>query len=68
MYTKNKTLSKDINIDSLAKCFNGISCSAVETLLNESQMEAQIAGRKEIVLEDIIKAGKKTNIIKINRI
>ncbi len=68
MYTKNKTLSKDINIDSLAKCFNGISCSAVETLLNESQMEAQIAGRKEIILEDTVKAGKKTNIIKINRI
>ena len=68
MYTKGKKLADSINIDSLAKCFNGLSCSAVETLLNESAMEAQIAGREEIVLEDIIKAGRKTNIIKINRI
>jgi len=68
MYTKGKKLASSINIDSLAKCFNGLSCSAVETLLNESAMEAQIAGREEIVLEDIIKAGRKTNIIKINKI
>ncbi|MBR3280548.1 MAG: AAA family ATPase [Clostridia bacterium] len=68
MYTKGKKLASNINIDSLAKCFNGLSCSAVETLLNESAMEAQIAGREEIVLEDVIKAGRKTNIIKINRI
>ena len=68
MYSQGKTLSSSINLDSLAKCFSGLSCSAIETLLNESAMEAQIDGRDEITLEDIIKAGRKTNIIKINKI
>lgn len=68
MYTRNKKLSSSINLQSLAKCFNGLSCSAIETMLNESAMEAQIEGREEIVIDDIIKAGKKTNIIKINRV
>ena len=68
MYTKNKKLSSQINVNSLAKCFNGLSCSAVETILNEAAIEAQIEKRDEITLEDIIKAGKKTNIIKITKI
>ncbi len=68
MYSKGKKISSSINIDSLAKCFNGLSCSAVETLMNEAAVEANINGRDEIVLEDIVKAGRKTNIIKINKV
>ena len=68
MYTKNKKISDKINIDSLAKCFHGISCSAVETMCNEAAFEANRHGRDEIELEDFIVAGKKTNIIKINKI
>ena len=68
MYTKNKKISDKINIDSLAKCFHGISCSAVETMCNEAAFEANRHGRDEIELEDFITAGKKTNIIKINKI
>ena len=68
MYSNNKVLSDKINIDSLAKCFNGLSCSAVETLMNEAAMQAMINNRNEIVLEDIIEAGRKTNIIKINKV
>ena len=68
MYTKNKKLSNDINIESLAKCFNGISCSAVETLCNEAAMEAQNHDRDEINIQDFVDAGRKTNIIKINRV
>ncbi len=68
MYSNNKEISSSINMDALAKCFNGISCSAVETLMNEAAMEAENHNRKEIVLEDFINAGRKTNIIKINKI
>ena len=68
MYTKNKKLSPKINIESLAKCFNGISCSAVETLCNEAAFEASRQGREIIELEDFIVAGRKTNIIKINKV
>ncbi len=68
MYTPKVKLSNSINLDSLIKCLSGISCSAVETLLNEATMEAISHNRNEIVIEDIIKAGKKTNIININKI
>ena len=68
MYSNNKKLSASINVEALAKCFNGISCSAVETLMNEAAMEAENNNRKEIILEDFINAGRKTNIIKINKV
>ncbi len=68
MYTKNKKLSKELSIDSLSKCFVGISCSAIETLCNEAAMEAENNDRSEIILQDFINAGRKTNIIKINKV
>lgn len=68
MYSKGKKISKDINIDSLAKCFSGLSCSAIETLMNESAVEAILNGRDEIQIEDIVNAGNKTNIIRIKKV
>ena len=68
MYTSNKKLSEKINVESLARCFQGISCSAVETMCNEAALEAHRNGREVIELEDFITAGRKTNIIKINKI
>jgi len=68
MYSNNKKISSEINLEALAKCFQGISCSAVETIMNEAAMEAENHERSEIILQDIIDAGRKTNIIKINKI
>ncbi len=68
MYTPTVKLSKSINLDSLVNCLYGISCSSVETLLNEATIEALSCGREEIIIDDIIKAGQKTNIIKINKL
>ena len=68
MYTKTKKLSKDVNVDVLVKCFNGLSCSAIETLLNEATIEAISNGNEYITIHDIGAAGFKTNIIKINKI
>ena len=68
MYTKNKKLSDKLKIEELAKCFKGISCSAVETMCNEAAFEANRNGRSEIELDDFIVAGRKTNIMKINKV
>ena len=68
MYTRSKKLSNDINIDVLVKCFNGLSCSAIETLLNEATVEAISNGNEYITIHDIGSAGYKTNTIKINKI
>ena len=36
IYTKGKILSPDLNENVLANCFDGLSCSAIEALLNEA--------------------------------
>jgi cell division protease FtsH len=68
MYTPKIKLSQTINKESLIKCLSGISCSAIETLLNEATLEAVSKNKDEISIEDIIIAGKKTNIININKL
>lgn len=61
LYTKNKKLSEEINKDRLAAAFENLSCSAIETILNEASMLA-ILNKKEIIsLDDIILATQKTN-------
>ena len=67
MYTKDKKLSKSVNIEGLAMCFKGVSCSGIETILNEANICASINNKEEIDLDDIIEAGKKTGIINIKR-
>lgn len=61
LYTKTKKLSEEINKDRLAAAFENLSCSAIETILNEASMLA-ILNKKEIIsLEDIVLAAQKTN-------
>ncbi len=36
LYTKGKILSPELNENNLASCFDGLSCSAIEALLNEA--------------------------------
>lgn len=36
LYTKGKALSPELNESALASCFDGLSCSAIEALLNEA--------------------------------
>jgi len=64
LYTRKNRLSDDIQIEDLAKSFNGLSCSAIETILNEAAIVMMSEGKSEIDLSSIIKACKKTGILK----
>lgn len=61
LYTKNKKLSEDINKERLAAAFENLSCSAIETILNEASMLAMLNKKEIISLEDIVLAAQKTN-------
>ena len=61
LYTKNKKLSEEINVEKLAKAFENLSCSAIETILNEASMLAIIENKEKITLDNIKNAGRKTN-------
>ena len=61
LYTKNKELADNVNKDKLAGMFEGLSCSAIETILNEASMVALLENSEKISLDNIIEAGKKTN-------
>jgi cell division protease FtsH len=61
LYTKKKKLAEDINKEKLADSFETLSCSGVETLLNEAAMEAMLEKRDTISMDNIINAAKKTN-------
>lgn len=65
MYTKKKKLDTKIQKEQLAKCFEKLSCSAIETVLNEAAMEAEMNGTEEISITDIANAGRKTNTVNI---
>lgn len=61
LYTKNKELAEDIDKEKLVKSFNGLSCSAIETILNEASMIALVDENEKISMDNIIEASKKTN-------
>ena len=65
LYTKNKKLSDELNKSNLADAFENLSCSAIESILNEASMIANIQNRNDIIVENIIVACQKTNC-KIN--
>lgn len=62
LYTRKKRLSGDIRIEDLANSFNGFSCSAIETVLNEAVVVMASEGKSEIDMDSIIKACKKMGI------
>ena len=61
LYTKKKKLSDKINKSKLADCFENLSCSSIETLLNEATLEVMSENKETISIENIINASKKTN-------
>lgn len=61
MYTAKKKLSDEIDKNKLADAFDNLSCSAIETILNEASMIAITESRPNILIDDIIIAGRKTN-------
>lgn len=65
LYTKKKPFASNLNKDNIVKCFERLSCAGIETLLNEATMQAEINNRDEIIIEDIVEAGKKTGTVNI---
>lgn len=61
MYTVGKRLKDDIKIEQLADFFNGMSCSAIETVLNEASVAAMMQEKEWIDMECIQEAKKKMN-------
>ena len=61
LYTKNKKISEDINKERLASSFENLSCSAIETILNEASMLAMLNQKEDINIDNIILAAQKTN-------
>jgi len=59
LYTKNKKLAQSISIDQIAAKFDGLSCSQIETILNEAAMVATGEGHEDITEKDIIEAIKR---------
>ena len=59
IYTKNKKLSDSVSIEELASKFDGLSCSQIETILNEAAMVATSEGREDMTQNDLIEAIKR---------
>ena len=62
MYTKGKTLAEELNAEKLADLFNGMSCSAIESVLNEAAVCMMVQNKECIDLDCILAARKKMNL------
>ena len=62
MYTKGKTLAEELNAEKLADLFNGMSCSAIESVLNEASVCMMVQKKEFIDQECIMAARKKMNL------
>lgn len=62
MYTNGKTLAEELNAEKLADLFNGMSCSAIESVLNEAAVCRMVYKKEFIDLECIVAARKKMNL------
>lgn len=61
LYTKKRVLDETLDNTRLAETFENLSCSAIETILNEATMIVEISNREKITMKDIIVAASKTN-------
>ncbi len=52
-------MSESVSIEQMATKFDGLSCSQIETILNEAAMVATSEGRGDITESDIIEAIKR---------
>ena len=62
LYSADKDYSQDIDADELADLFEGLSCSAIETILNEASVVMISEGKDVIDRQCIAKAFKKTGL------
>lgn len=64
MYSKDKHMAEELRAEKLTDLFNGMSCSAIETVLNEAAVCAVIQKKEAIDLECVLAARKKMNLQK----
>lgn len=57
IYTKGRSLSSDLDIDALALSFDGLSCSAIEALLNEASSIALQGHGEDVSANSAIREG-----------
>ena len=62
MYTKGKILAEELNAEKLADLFNGMSCSAIESVLNEAAVCMMVQNKECIDLDCILATRKKMNL------
>ena len=62
MYSKDKHMAEELRAEKLTDLFNGMSCSAIETVLNEAAVCAVIQKKEAIDLECVLAARKKMNL------
>lgn len=65
IYTKKKKITDEISKEKLAENFNGMSCSQIEAILNESATVAIIKEHDKILEEDIVEAIRKICNVKL---
>lgn len=61
LYTKGKILSENLDKNKMAEAFENLSCSAIETILNEASILSILENNKEITKDHIIIASRKAN-------
>lgn len=61
MYTAGKRLADGIRIEALAELFDGMSCSGIETVLNEASVTAMVQKKDQIDMECILESKEKMN-------
>ncbi len=69
IYSRGKSLSPELDTQALVVAFDGLSCAAIETILNEAQAICQQHGDSitmDHILAAAVKTGSKLNI-RINR-
>lgn len=62
LYTAGKTLDDDLGEGRLSDLFRDLSCSEIETVLNESASIAYTDGGRAISFNDIVEAAKKIDV------
>ena len=58
--TRDKTLAPDVDGSMLVAAFDGLSCAAIETVLNQAQALCRMSGSTAITWDHIMAAAQKT--------
>lgn len=62
MYTRGKRMEEGLDVEKLAALFEGMSCSGIETVLNEASVTSMVQRKNIIDMECIMEAKKKMNL------